>query len=205
MGLESTTAGNAGLIALFETFTAFAFFTLIHKEEFKFNYRVGSVLMILGAGIVLFRNFSGVQIGDLLIVLATCFAPIGNFYQQKLKKIASTETILFIRTLLATPLLFILSKIIGAEASSGDITKMLPFLVLNGVIIFGVSKIFWLEAISRISVTKALALGAFIPFLTLLLSWVMFNQTPTLFQILSLPFLIIGMLLLTDNLKLRKI
>ncbi len=204
-GLQSTTAGNAGLIALFETFTAFAFFTLIRKESFKASYRIGSLLMIIGAGIVLFRNFNGVQMGDILIVIATCFAPIGNLYQQKLKKIAKTETILFIRTLIATPFLFMLAKVFGATAGHTEIVSMLPFLVINGFLIFGISKVFWIEAISRISVTKALALGAFIPFLTLMLSCLIFKEVPTIWQIASLPFLIIGMLILTDNLKFKKL
>ena len=198
-GLTKTTPGNASLIGLFETFTSFLLFTIIHKEIFKREYRIGSIFMIIGAVIILFKNFSGINTGDLFILLATCFAPMGNMYQKKLKKIASTETVLFIRTLISAPVLFLLAYFMGVTIYTGNIYQVLPFLILNGVIILGVSKILWVEAIHRISVTKAIALSAFTPFITLVMSWVILGQVPTIWQIISLPFLIIGMLMLTDN------
>jgi drug/metabolite transporter (DMT)-like permease len=203
-GLTMTTAGNAGLVALFETFTSFVFFSILRREHFKTEYKVGAVLMVLGAGCVLFRNFSGINQGDLLIVAATFFAPAGNMFQQKLKKITKTETILFLRTLISTPIIFLLAILLGQYVTVSEVRHVIPFLLINGILIVGLSKVFWIEAIHRISVTKAIALGAFIPFLTLILSWIIFNQAPTWPQIVSLPFLIAGTYLLTDNWKFKK-
>lgn len=204
-GLTMTTAGNAGLVALFETLTSFIFFSILRKEHFKIEYKVGSILMVLGAGIVLFRNFSGINPGDLLIIAATCFAPAGNMFQQKLKKITKTETILFLRTLISAPIILALAVLLGQYVGVSEIRHVLPFLLINGIVIVGLSKVFWVEAISRISVTKAIALGAFIPFLTLILSWMIFGQAPTWSQIMALPFLIAGTYMLTDNWKFKKL
>ncbi len=77
------------------------------------------------------------------------------------------------------------------------------FLLANGVLIFGVSKILWLEGISRISVTKALALGSLAPLFTLFIAWIVLKQAPTAWQIASLAPFFLGVLLLTNNLKFR--
>ncbi len=62
--------------------------------------------MVFGAVVVLIPNFSVLNAGDLFILLATIFVPIGNYLQQKATKISSTETILFLRSILAAPFLF---------------------------------------------------------------------------------------------------
>lgn len=204
LGLAETSPGNVSIIALFEVFTSYILFHVINKEDFSFESKVGSVLMILGALIVLIPNFSNFNFGDLFILLATLFAPFGNFFTQKAKKIASTETILFLRNLIATPLLFLIAFIFGQHLQMYQIKESFLFLVINGVFLLGLSKIFWVEGISRMPVTKAMALSSISPLFTLFFAWIIFYQAPTLWQILSLVPFFFGVLLLTNNLKLKK-
>jgi drug/metabolite transporter (DMT)-like permease len=203
LGLTKTTAGNASIIGLFEIFTSYLFFNIIKKEPFSLQSKIGAFLMIIGVLIILAPNFSSLNFGDLFIFIAMFFAPIGNFFQQKAKLISSTETILFLRSLIATPCLFLIAYFFGQYFNISDAKESFLFLIINGFIMFGLSKIFWLEAISRISVTKANALHSLTPLLTLLLAWFILHQTPTYFQIASLIPLILGVLLLTDNIKLK--
>ena len=203
LGLTKTTPGNAGIIALFEVFTSFILFHIFRKEHFSFESKVGSVLMILGAVVVLAPNFSSVNFGDLFILIATFCAPMGNLFQQKAKRISSTETILFLRSMLATPFLFALAYIFGQHFEVYQVEESFLFLVLNGLFIFGLSKFFWLEGIARISVTKAIALGSVAPLFTLCIAWLVFHQVPTVWQVTSLVPFFFGVLLLTDNLKLK--
>ena len=51
------------------------------------------------------------------------------------------------------------------------VSSSLLFLVINGVLLLGVSKILWIEGIHRINVTKANALNSLGPLLTLLFAW----------------------------------
>jgi drug/metabolite transporter (DMT)-like permease len=69
---------------------------------------------------------------------------------------------------------------------------------LNGIVVFGISKIFWVEAIHRMSVTKALAISSLNPIFTVLFAWFLMNQTPTIFQLAALPFLIVSVWILTN-------
>ena len=94
IGLTKTSPGNASIIALGEVFTSFLFFNIYKKEFFSGRYMLGSFLMILGAIIVLIKGYSGSHIGDMLILLAVFFPPIGNYFQQKARTIASSESIL---------------------------------------------------------------------------------------------------------------
>ncbi len=204
LGLETTTPGNAAIISLFEVFTSFLFFHVFRGEHISLDYKIGGVLTVIGAIIVLGKNFSGINYGDIFILLATIGAPIGNLFQQKARKIASSESIMFIRNLISVPPIFLLAYLLQAHASSGDLRASLIFLLVNGVLFLGLSKIFWIEGIHRVSVTKASALSGITPLLTLLFAWLILQQAPTVWQLASLMPLLLGVLLLTDNIKLSK-
>ena len=204
IGLTKTLPGNAAIIDLFAVFTTFVFFNVLRGEHISSSYKVGALLMVIGACIVLARDFSGVNVGDVLILAATACVPIGNLFQQKARLIASSETILFLRSILAAPVIFVLAYAFDQHASFADLRGSALFLLVNGVLILGLSKIFWIEAIHRIPVTKGQALSSAAPLVTLLFAWLLLNQAPNVWQLASLIPLILGILLLTDHLKLPK-
>lgn len=116
--------------------------------------------MIVGAFIVVFPETGAINKGDILILVATFFCPVGNYFTQKARKIASAESIMFLRTLMATPLLFLLASNMGMHASFEDVKGSLLYLFVSGFLLFGFTKILWVEQIRFISVTKALALSS---------------------------------------------
>ena len=203
-GLALTSAGNGGIISLCEILTSYLFFNLIRKEYFSNDNKLGALLMILGAVLVLAPNFQTFNKGDFLVLISVFFPPIGNLYQRKAKEIASSITIIFLRTFMSLPILFLLAYLLGNHVTHEVFMISLPFLILNGVIYFGLEKILFLGAISRISVTKTLSLGSIAPFITLITAWLIFHQVPTFWQVTSLVPLTLGVLLLTNNLKLKK-
>lgn len=201
-GLEHTTPGNASIIVLLQVFTSFLFFTVYRKEYLSSEYKVGAILMLVGALIILGPNFRGVNIGDFLILGATVFAPIGNFFQQEGRKVASTETVMFLRSAFSTATFFLTINLWGISAGVEDFRVALPYLLLNGIVLLGFEKMLWIEGIHRISVTKATALVSITPFVTLIFAWPILHQAPTLWQLLSLMPFILGTLLLTDQIRL---
>jgi drug/metabolite transporter (DMT)-like permease len=203
LGLEKTTPGNAALIGLLEVLTSIIFFNIIKKEKIPNEHKIGGLFMLAGAVIVLSRNFSHLDSGDFLIFLATCCGPIGNFYQQKAMKITSSEVLLFSRYLISAPFIFLLAFMLHPGGSLGFTASSLWLLLINGIIVLGLSKIFWVEAIHRLTVTKAISLSSINPLLTMLFSWLILKQTPTTVQLLAFIPLCIGVALLTDNIKLK--
>ena len=203
-GLSRTTPGNVALIAQFEIFTSFLFFNVFRREYLSFEHIIGGFFMVFGTLVVLAPNFSGINVGDFLILGATFFAPIGNLFQQKARNIASSEVIMFLRSALSIPVLFIFAYLTSTHASAGDVRGSFFYLLINGVLLLGLSKIFWLEAIHRMSVTTANALLGAGPLLTLLIAWALLHQVPTVWQMASLFPFIFGTLLLTDHIKIAR-
>ncbi|MBI2356020.1 MAG: DMT family transporter [Candidatus Doudnabacteria bacterium] len=72
-------------------------------------------------------------------------------------------------------------------------------LLINGLIMLGLSKIFWLEAIHRISVVKANALSSMGPLATLFFAWIILRDAPTSWQLLSIVPMIFGVVLLGEE------
>lgn len=203
IGLKTTTAGNASLIGLIEILTSFVFFNMFKKEHISKEHKFGAVLMMMGALIVLFPNFSNFNSGDLFIFIAMFCGPIGNHFQQKARKIASVENILFTRYLISIPFIFLLAYLFNHQISFGFNVDSLFLLLVNGLLVFGISKIFWIEGIHRIPVTKAISISSVGPLLTLLLAWLILKQPPTIWQLTSFIPLFAGLLLLTDNYKFK--
>ncbi|MBY0539370.1 DMT family transporter [Patescibacteria group bacterium] len=204
LGLKYTTPGNASILVLFEVFTTYLLFNVLRKEAFSLEHTLGALFMIAGALIVLGENFTGFAVGDLLILGATFLAPFGNMFTQKCREIASSETIMFLRSLFSGFALLALAFFLKESIGVDGLLPTLPYLLINGVLIFGLSKLFWIEGIHRIPVTKAILLQSMSPFLTLLFAWLILLQVPTVWQISALIPFILGVILLTANFRVTR-
>lgn len=201
LALKYTTPGNASLVALFENLTNFLFFHIIRKEDFSYKEVFGYTLTAAGAFVILMSKFDRARYGDFLILVAACIAPVGNYYLRRARRMVSSESIMFIRNLISFLAVFFISllfrenfKTVGNLGVQGWI-----FLLLNGGLVLGLSKLLWTEGIHRIPVSKALALGNMSPLFTLLLAGWVLGQKPSLYQLWSLPPLAIGIWLLLKN------
>lgn len=195
-GLRQTSAGNASIIALSEVFFGYLFFQVYKKDYLPNLHKLGAVLMVIGALIVLFpkmQNFTG---GELLILLAAMIAPIGNFYQQRARKRISSESIMFTRSIISTIFIVFLAIIFKSPLSYPDIKSSIIILLINGVFLFGLSKILWVEGIHRISVTKANALSSISPLFTIFFAWILLQNTPTIWQLLAIIPMSLGVIFL---------
>ena len=204
LGLQTTTPSNAAIIALFEVFTTFIFFSVLGRAAPSREHSAGAILMVVGAIVVLAQNFSGFHAGDFLILAGTFFTPAGNYFQQKARRIASSETIMFLRSVLSIPFVVLFSYAVHVNVIAVDIRPVLVFLLINGVVLLGFSKMLWIEAIHRIPVPKATALQALSPLWTILFAWVFLFQVPTWWQLASLVPFGLGVLFLTDQISLRQ-
>jgi drug/metabolite transporter (DMT)-like permease len=162
------------------------------------KYIWGIIFATLGAMLIFIPKFGHFYSGDIFILLATCSAPFGNWYQQKARNIASSETIMLMRNIITLPFLFLLTVFLGSSLLVKLPGNTLWWLMLNGVFIFGLSKFLWVEGIHRMSVTKALAINSLSPFFTIIFAWILIGDSPTVAQLFSLPLLVVGVLLLTN-------
>ena len=197
-GLKFTNSDNASIIALMELFFAFLLFNIFHKQPFSARYKLGAVLMLLGAVIILYpHNGWSFHGGDWLVLAASACAPFGNYYQQKLRQIISSETLLFLRSLFTFPIFFFLAYILKTDSHWQLSVRSFWLLLFNGFVVLGISKIMWIEGIHRISVTKADALASLGPLFTVVFAYLILRQQPTVWQLLSFVPLAAGLILLT--------
>ncbi len=197
--LKYTSANNAGIILQMELFFSFLFFNVWKKEALTTEHLYGAALMLFSTLLIFFPQINKLQFnkGDLLILLCTAFPPIGNYFQRKIRYKISSESLVLLRSGLTVPFIFILAYLLNNSTFQIPNSQNLLFLLLNGLLILGISKIFWLEAILRISITKANALSSVKPFLTIILSFLLIKELPNAWQIASVLPMLLGVYLLT--------
>ncbi len=201
LGYKFTTPGNGALVSLMEVFTTFLIVNIFWKHErFVPTHAVGGLLMMASALIILLPSRSGHwYLGDLLILLATFSAPIGNVYAQRAMKIVTGDMIMFFRSIVSGMFLLILAMMFEQPPATAHIRGSLVPLVINGVVLLGLSKLLWLEAIQRLPVAKTVAIGASEVVLTFIFAYVMLGQTVTAMQLWSLFPMFGGIYFLTKK------
>ncbi len=197
VGLSFTTASNMSVILLLQIFFSYLYFNVFGKEKMDFVHSVGVFLMGCGALIVLFPGEFKVNLGDIFILIAAMIAPIANFYQKRAREIVSSEAVLLFRSSFALLVLFVLALLFERSVSLKEYKEVLLYLFLSGFFVLGVSKIFWLEALHRISITKLSAMASLIPLFTLIFAYFILNETPTSLQLFGAFLIIIGSIFIT--------
>lgn len=196
-GLQHTSAGNASVLSLAEVLFSFLLFNVWHKEMLSRAHILGALLMLGGAVIVLYPNVTQINYGDVSIVAAAFFAPFGNYFQRRARRVVASETIMLIRSVVSAGVVAVAAVSVGDHFSLEALGQSWKLLFLNGVVLLGVSKLLWIEGIHRMSVTIANALSCLSPVITLIAAWMVLGQMPTVWQIFSLFPLAIGTVLLS--------
>ena len=205
IGTSKTTAGNAGIVMQMEVFFSMFILGLWKKEKMVFKHKIGAVLMIIGASIILFPGHLNINQGDLIILIATAFPPIGNYFTQKARKKVGPNMIMFIRSVIAGLFILLFASIFETAPSYFALSNSVFLIFINGIFLFGLPKIFWIEAIHRIPITKAISLSSVSPAFTLIFAYFILGEIPTAWQLLGLIPIIAGILFLTEYRLMNKL
>lgn len=198
IALRYTTAGNEAIMSLMEVLFSFLILGVFLKHETLIvRHLLGAACMVVGALVVLLPKASGWHGGDLLVILATMFAPLGNTYAQEARKFVSSEFIMFCRSVLSGCALLLLGYVLEPLPTLHTVGLSLGFLMANGVLLLGLSKILWIESVHVIPITKAVSLECIYPFFTLMVAATVLGEKVGVFQIVGLIPIVIGVLLLT--------
>ncbi len=201
LGMQYTTAGNMSVIIFMQVLFSYIYFNVFGDDKMDKLHTLGAVVMGIGALIIIVPDDMVFNKGDLLILIGSAIAPIANFYSKKARTYCSSETILGFRTILAFPVIMFVAWILEPTISVDEFNKSLPYVVLIGFLIFGLSKIFWMEALHRIDITKLSALLAIIPMMTMFFAYLYLNEVPQIRQILGVIPVLLGGYILTRELK----
>jgi len=198
IGIQKTSAGNAGILGQLEVLFSMLILGLWKKEQLKKGHIIGALLMVVGGILVIYKGSFALNTGDLIVILATTLPPIGNYFAQKARKKVSSSFIMFARSVISGFSLLILAILFEPMINTQTLKTSIPFVIINGIFLLGLAKILWIESIHRISISKAVALDAVGPACTLLFAYWLLNETPTGWQIVGFIPILMGVWLLTD-------
>jgi drug/metabolite transporter (DMT)-like permease len=193
IGLRTTAAGNASIVALFEVVTTIIILGMIRRSErMTFVRIIGSLLIVMGVLIILIRNAALPQGGELLIFLATFLVPLGNLGGKDARLVHSTAMILLVRSIISGTVLCVLAWMVDGLPSAAGLRAGLPVILLVGVFLLGLAKIFWMESIHRIQIGTAVSLSSLSPIITLLTGVFLLSESIRLYHFFALLPVLIG-------------
>ena len=200
IGMRYTTAGNMAVIIFLQLLFSYLYFNVFGKEKMHSLHVWGAFIMGIGALIILIPDELTFNKGDLLILVAAAIAPLANLYQKRAREFCSSETILGFRTLVGLPFIALMAWAFEPAVRYDAFVSALPSLLFIGILIYVVSKIMWIEALHRTSITKLSAMMGLVPMMTLIFAYFYLNEVPELRQVLGIIPVLAGGYLLTKPL-----
>ncbi|MEA3433078.1 MAG: DMT family transporter [Campylobacterota bacterium] len=197
IGMRYTTAGNMAVIVFLQVLFSYLYFNLFGKEKMQTMHLIGAVIMGTGALIILFPENFEFNKGDWLILISAAAAPIVNLYQKRARAYCSAETILGFRTVVGFPFVALLAYFLEPAVSYENFISALPYMFLIATGIYVAAKIMWIEALSRMSITKLSAMLALLPVMTLFFAYIYLDEVPEFRQLLGIVPVLVGGYLIT--------
>ena len=197
IGMQYTTAGNMAVIIFLQLLFSYLYFNVLGKEKMDRLHLIGAAIMGVGALIILIPDDLTFNKGDLLILIAAAIAPVANLYQKRARNYCSSETILGFRTVVGLPFIAVLAYYFEPATTYENFMLALPSLLIIGIAVYIISKIMWIEALHRISITKVSAMMGLVPMMTLLFAYIYLGEVPELRQVLGIIPVLVGGYLLT--------
>ena len=201
IGMRYTTAGNMAVIVFLQVLFSYLYFNVFGKEKIETIHLIGAFIMGVGALVILFPQDFAFNKGDWLILVSAAAAPIVNLYQKRAREYCSAETILGFRTVVGFPFVALLAYFLEPAVSYDNFMSALPYMFLIATGIYVISKIMWIEALNRMSITKLSAMLALLPVMTLFFAYLYLDEVPEFRQMIGIIPVLLGGYLITKPVK----
>ncbi len=192
IGSSKTSGINSSLLLLSEIIFTMMFTPLI-GEKTTAEKLVGASGVFVGAALILYNGNFQLNTGDALIIASTATYPIGNFYAKKALNHVSPPIILFVRFFLGGLLMLPVAMLSETRLHPVNVIfANWPTLLLTGLILLGVGKILWYEALGRLDISKAISLSMTFPLFSLILLVGVFKEPVSRYQWIGIAVMMLG-------------
>lgn len=191
IGVTKTSAVNASVLLLSELIFVLIFTPFIGEKNTLYKY-LGAFGILIGSFFIMYKGGLNLNAGDILIFFSTITYPVGNFFAKKSLNEVSPATVLFVRFLLGG--IFIILFSFYFEKSFQFLNPLVDhwkIFLLNGLVIFALSKMFFYEAMKRLDISKCVSLGLTFPLFSVLIL-VMMGQTIGGRQLVGMAIIAVG-------------
>lgn len=180
VALNYTTPVNAAIANQFEIIYSLILSAIILKEHPSLKQIAGSILILLGVGLIILEGGTSLQAkGDLLVISCLWMYQVSHIFAKKLPTDLEPQTIAAARALYALPALgllcIVLSLIQGPLQFNAKAPTLWLVLGASALINYFLGNCYWYQAIRHMDLSKATAIILSYPVMTYILS-VLFGQ-----------------------------
>jgi drug/metabolite transporter (DMT)-like permease len=200
VGSYYTSPQNASIIVSLDVFVAMLLFRKLDSEKLSLKEIIGGTLLVSAGALLFLPSSAEPNIGDLILFCACFVSPIGNLVMKKARKTISTETILLVRSAVASVILIVVALTLEEIPVLENFKASISIVLLNGILVLTLSKLLWIEGINLIPIAKASSLMSISPILTFTFAWIFIKDSPNTNQILAGLVALFGIKLVIGNL-----
>lgn len=199
-GATMTSGINVSLLLQIEPIYAIFLGFFILKEHISNRQILATFLIISGVIIIVYNGTFALNLGDVLIISTPMGWQISHIVVKRVSNRIGTYVLVTGKFLYAGIILLIFSTLFGTNQFEifFEPLNLALILLLGTTAVIGY--ILWLEAIKRINVSKATVLISPYPIISVIFAWFILSELPSIFQIIGLIAVIIG-IYLTGKIK----
>ncbi len=199
IGGSQTTGINISILAQAEIVFTFFFAGLFFGERMPRKKALAGLLVIFGTIMVVYNGAFNLNPGDLMILAATAIFPFGNKNAKKAMDHVSPQTVLTIRSFISSAAFLSLSFLF--ETALTDVHNIIvsnwEIILINGIIIFSLTKVMWYEGLKRLELSKAITLGMTFTAFGVAYSMLLLNEVPSIYQLIGFVIVMLGVFIIT--------
>lgn len=190
-----STAIDSALLIQSEIIYAAIFGYLVLKEKMDLNKVLGISLILLADILILFKGTIAFSAANIALLIAPVSYVFGNSIAKKLQRESmGFSPLLLFRQFVGG--LILLGISLAFEPMTAPHLGMWPFLIVFGLLAFGVSKLLWQLALHRMDLSKVTALLGASPIAATLIAFLWLKEIPTFFQLAAVVISVLGVALL---------
>ena len=205
IALNYTTPVNGAILNQFEIIYSLILSAVLLKEHPTVRQIGGSLLILLGVGLLLWQAGTTVQLkGDLMIIGCLWMFQLSHICAKKLPAQMPPQLIAAARALFAMPALLVL--VIYLALFQGPLVfesnaTLWSMLVLCAVVNYFLGNTFWYQAIRHMDLSKATAIILSYPVMTFVLAVMLGQDKITAVKVLGMVLAISGAYIVTGMVK----
>jgi len=205
IALNYTTPVNVAIVNQFEIIYSLILTAILLKERPTLKQLGGSVLILLGVGLILLQSGTSLQAkGDLMVLGCLWMYQISHIFAKKLPADLSPALIAAARAFFAIPALLILViclLVFNQPVQFQNCSALWIILLASAIGNYFIGNTFWYRAIRNMDLSKATAIILSYPVMTYILSVAFGQDKITLIKIGGMMLAIGGAYIVTGIIK----
>ncbi|MEI0548822.1 DMT family transporter [Brachyspira intermedia] len=210
IALNYSLASNVGILVAIGPLFTVIFASIFLKEKLKINFFVGFIFAIIGIAVITFNGKFILKINPIGDIFAILAAVMWGIYSVLVKKISDLghNSVLITKKTFMYGIIFMIPVMLfmGFNVNINDYLKpvnLINFLFLS-FIACTLCFITWAYATKILGAVKTNTYIYFIPIITLITSKIVLDENITLFAIIGIIFILLGVIISQANISFKK-